>query len=224
MSQDQVRIETIRQQAILRAGKKFINLLLIEPKMNRIQGAVTLHAKPYEDANGMMAFSFEEKGGPLNFNLDEIKGGYYCQILDCEHNRRFLATHVDGNFWQIEDEKVRGEIHLLSEQISNEAVSVPVKHISKETLLTDEDLETEMARLQHEQSQRKLNKVLLTENAMKQTSSTPDTLQPDNVQPEPEVEPVVKYERIEDSTEPLVTKVIEKKRGRKKKSDLVTVK
>ena len=92
LTPDQKRLEMAKQQAMLREGRKFISIMLINMNMNRIQGAIVLHATPYDDSmTNMTKFHFEERGGPMLFN-EGMDGGMHCNLLDCEHNRKFLAS------------------------------------------------------------------------------------------------------------------------------------
>ena len=123
MNRDQMLIEIARDQAIIKAGKNFIDLKLVDTTKNRIQGAMILDAKPYEDpATRQKAFRFEEKGGPLVFTLDEFKGGMYTRMLDCEHNRDFLASMMGSNFWVIEDPAVLMDVQKRADKIKADAI------------------------------------------------------------------------------------------------------
>ena len=145
--------------AITRSGKPYISLQLIDMTKKRIQGAIILNAIPYTDATtNMQSFHFVEAGGNLDFIYDDARNGMFLKILDCEHNRKFLASHFKCGFWEIENEKIKIEIEELSKELAKEAVKFKetVKDVAKETMLSDEQLEIEMARLQGEASRRKL--------------------------------------------------------------------
>jgi hypothetical protein len=161
LDRDAVRAEQARQQACERQGRKFIPLRLIDRSKNRIQGAYTLIARPYLDTvTNQVAYSFTETGGCLDFAWDDYRGGYYVKMLDCEYNRRFLASHLASNHWEICDKDVLTNVELIAAETAakairktKEQVNVPV-----ETMLSDADLETEMARLQAEAAKRKIKK------------------------------------------------------------------
>jgi hypothetical protein len=133
-------------------------LRLIDITKRRIQGAMVLHAAPYLDqATNMKQFHFEERGGPLQFIDDEMRGGMYCRMLDCEHNRKFLASMFGYKFWEIEDPEVLADITARAAIITKNAVIVKPNQ-PKETKMSDTEIDTEMARLQAEQAKRKVAK------------------------------------------------------------------
>ena len=156
LSPDQMRIEMAKEQATLRGGKKFITLMLINPNMNRIQGAIILHATPYLDTlTNLTKFHFEERGGPMLFN-EGMDGGMHCNVLDCEHNRKFLASMYYANYWIIEDKILDAEIKDLANGIKSRAVIEDQK--TPEKVLTDDELEAQAAKLNAELANRKLAK------------------------------------------------------------------
>lgn len=158
LSPDQMRIEMAKEQAILREGRKFISLMLINPNMNRIQGAIVLHASPYLDTiTNMTKFHFEERGGPLLFN-EGMDGGMHCNLLDCEHNRRFLASMYDAKYWVIEDKNVDMEIQAIAAGIKNRAIVEIAEKPAPEKTLSDDELEAQAAKLNAELANRKLAK------------------------------------------------------------------
>ena len=158
LTKDQHRNEIEVQRAISRADKKFITLCLLDNTKNRIQGAMVLHATPYLDhLTNMKQYHFEERGGPLQFIDDELRGGSYCRMLDCEHNRRFLASMHGLKFWEIESDEVLNDIIARAAVITKNAIITRPSE-PKETKMSDADIETEMARLQAESSKRKIAK------------------------------------------------------------------
>ena len=157
LSPDQMRLEMAKEQAILRNGKSFIPLMLINPNMNRIQGAIVLHASPYLDSiTNLTKFHFEERGGPLLFN-EGMDGGMHCNMLDCEHNRKFLASMYNSGYWSIQDKNIDLEIKELATGIKSRAV-VDMEKKDPEKVLTDDELEAQAARLNAELANRKLAK------------------------------------------------------------------
>jgi hypothetical protein len=148
IDKDQRQLEIAQENAIMKAGKKFISLRLKDYTKNRIQGAIILQGMPYIDAiTNMRAFQFVERGGPLDFTLDEFKGGMYCKMYDCEHNRKFLASVLSYDFWEIEDEGVLAAVKDMAAQIAARVIDKPAEQ-PKEAKLSDDDLEIELARLQ----------------------------------------------------------------------------
>lgn len=157
LSPDQMRIEMAKEQAILREGRKFIALMLINPNMNRIQGAIVLHATPYLDTmTNMTKFHFEERGGPMLFN-EGMDGGMHCNMLDCEHNRKFLASMYYAKYWVIEDKATDLEIKDIADGIKDRAI-VDVNPIPQEVAMSDDELEAQAAKLNAELANRKLAK------------------------------------------------------------------
>jgi hypothetical protein len=167
LGQDEVKAEMARTQAIQSAGKSFITLKLLDYTKNRIQGAIILNAIPYEDSDGMVKYHFEEKGGPINFVLDEFQGAMYAKLLDCEHNRRFLASMLAYNFWEIEDKQILSQIKVLADEMAKKAIKMKeMAPKSVERILSDEELDTEMAKLQGEQAKRKIARSQLQSKKM----------------------------------------------------------
>lgn len=158
LSPDQMRLEMAKEQAILREGRNFISLMLINPNMNRIQGAIVLHATPYLDTmTNLTKFHFEERGGPLLFN-EGMDGGMHCNMLDCEHNRKFLASMYHAKYWIIEDKNADAEIKELATGIKNRAIVDMEETTQPETILSDDELEAQAAKLNAELANRKLAK------------------------------------------------------------------
>jgi hypothetical protein len=150
-SPDQIRLEMAQEQAVLNAGERFISLRLINSSVNKIQGAICLNAIPYLDTQtNITKFHFEKTGKPLIFDIDEYKGGMYCKMLDCEHNRKFLASMFASNFWQIEDKKTEDEIRILAMEIKKKVVKVPEFPKGKDT--GNEELAKKMAEIAEAQS------------------------------------------------------------------------
>lgn len=157
LSPDQMRLEMAKEQAILREGRKFIPLMLINPNMNRIQGAIVLHATPYLDTmTNLNKFHFEERGGPLLFN-EGMDGGMHCNMLDCEHNRNFLASMYYAKYWIIEDKVADLEIKDIADGIKSRAV-VDIQPKAAEETMSDDELEAQAAKLNAELANRKLAK------------------------------------------------------------------
>jgi len=216
-----------RNAAVVRSGKAHITLRLIDMRKNRIQGAITLTANPYIDINGAQAFNYVEHGGNLVFERDPVQGEMILKMLDCEHNRKFLASHFPCNFWEIMDKEVEAEIaemykdlekHMVKKAKIQEEVKPP------ETLLSDAELEVQAARLQAEAARRKLkNDELVKDRTLK--SKKDDAPEEDPVKKAPVEETQVKDTSAKEpaSTKP---KTLEKRppfaRSVRKKSEVVT--
>lgn len=159
LDRDALRAEQARQQACERQGRHFIVLRLLKQGINRISGVYVLLASPYIDpTTNQTKYQFTEAGGHVVFTYDDFRGDNYAKILDCEYNRRFLASHLSSRYWEIEDKEVLSGVERIAAEMAASAVrkraddvQVPV-----ETTLSDTDLETEMARLQAEAARRKI--------------------------------------------------------------------
>lgn len=159
MTPEEIQLEMAREQAIAKHGKRFITLRLIDNGKNRIQGAIVLHAQPYLNSiTNITEFHFEERGGPLEFKIDEFKGGFYCRMLDCEHNRKFLASMYGTGYWAIEDQNVDEEIKAEAEKIAERMVKIKPINVNKIKTMSDDQLTAEMARIQQESARRTLLK------------------------------------------------------------------
>lgn len=164
LDKNQKLVEMARNQATLKAGKKFITLQLIDHTKNRIQGAIVLNPIPYEDPEtGLTQFHFEEKGGPIDFQLDEMNSGYFAKILDCPHNRDFLASMYDAGFWKIEDEQIEKEIAEKAERIKENMVKdKPAPKKDELEDMPDELLKQQQAKINKEVADRELKKATMT--------------------------------------------------------------
>jgi hypothetical protein len=212
IDKDQRQLEIAQENAIMKAGKKFISLRLKDYTKNRIQGAIILQGIPYVDAaTNMRAFQFVERGGPLDFVLDEFKGGMYCKMYDCDHNRKFLASVFSQDFWEIEDETVLVAVKGIATGIASRAVDKPTEQ-PKEAKMSDDDLELELARLQALKANRTIAKGELNKKTVR-----PFKAEEKPVEVEQPGEP-----GTEESVAPEVQDAKVETRGRKKRG-LVTI-
>jgi hypothetical protein len=159
LNPDEARADMAKEQAMIKEGREFIPLRLIDQRKAKIQGAYVLEAIPYLDpATNTTRYQFRENGGELKFVFDDFRGGFYAKMLKCEWNMRFLASHLSEHSWEIVDEKVAAEVKAIeSEMIINNTRKADEDYeVPAESRLTDEELETEMARLQQEAAKRKL--------------------------------------------------------------------
>ena len=156
MDNDQAMRAMAMQNAISRAGRKFITLRLIDMKINRIQGAIILHSQSYTDADGMMQFHFEERGGPIRFEFDQMNGGMFAKILDCEHNRKFLASMFSYGYWEIEDKAIESQIKVIADEMTKKAIKIVEKAPQK--IMSDDEIETNLAKLNAEKALRTIRR------------------------------------------------------------------
>lgn len=129
MISDNRRYEKARQYAILNSGYKFIKVILKDISKKNVTGIYVLDAiSSYSHKEKREVFSFIEKGGHANFvESDELGGGYVDWFLDDAggHNRRFLASHYYGDYFQIADDKIDKEIKNLADEMKSEMVGTP---------------------------------------------------------------------------------------------------
>jgi len=153
----------------------------------------------------------------------------FCRMLDCEHNRKFLASMFGYKFWEIEDQEVLNDVQLRAEAITKNAVIL--KPLApKETKMSDAEIETEMARLQAEAAKRKIAK-----SEAGKRKPIPETLPPiNNKEPEfdgteaaestPEISDTnpLPVETASENPDP-VAPASRGKPGKRRKSNLVSI-
>jgi len=106
ITQEQLRAEQMRRQAVLQSGYSFIVLQLLDRTKKRVSGVETLTAKTVESQTnpGMIEYSFDIKSGPLIFEADAARGGMLtAYLLDTEWNRALLGSHYTLGYWSIVD-------------------------------------------------------------------------------------------------------------------------
>lgn len=112
-----------QKNALKRTGKyKFIELMLLKGTRSRIQGIDTVRVIEGEDINnpGVPKYEFIESGGRIDFRFDEMKGGKFFDLIDTPRNRKFLASHVGEDIWEITDPVIREEINKMATDVSGE--------------------------------------------------------------------------------------------------------
>jgi hypothetical protein len=105
-TQEQIRAEQMRRQAVLTSGYSFIVLQLLDNKKSRVSGVETLIPRKAESMTnpGMIEFTFSIATGPMVFESDLNRGGVMtAYLLDTDWNRAILGTHFNLNFWRIVD-------------------------------------------------------------------------------------------------------------------------
>jgi len=94
---DQALRKTALNRAIRSKGYRFITLEMADPRYDGMQGAdILLSQYVGEDSRGVMQFEFQIVPGPINFVLDQERGGKFFDLVDTERNRVFLAGHLDA--------------------------------------------------------------------------------------------------------------------------------
>jgi len=120
MTMDEVARAQARVQAARESGHNFIPLELINLSMNRVAGCEFLNVEPYTDVTphgNVTRFNFHVMGGEARFEYSPVHGMYRYEMLDTEHNRKFLASHYSENPWKILDKEVEKDIIARSKRI-----------------------------------------------------------------------------------------------------------
>lgn len=146
------------RKAILETGKKFIRLKLVNFKVRRMQAIKTINPIRETDSNGLTVYSFTESSGVLKFEPSADNTEMIADILDCEFNREFLATHLSYHFWDIEDREVLKDVEKIAERKAAEVVQRVKDQKPREELMSDEQLEYEINKLSIQKSQREMKK------------------------------------------------------------------
>lgn len=150
-SKDAVMQRMAEQQAMRKQGLKFIALELNDMTKNRIQGAHILHGVRTRNADGLPVFHFEERGGPIKFEFDELEGTMIARVLDCEHNRGFLASMSAYRYWSFIDPDIEKEIIAQAKGITKKAI----REMPDDGALTDEELEAKAQAFREELERRR---------------------------------------------------------------------
>lgn len=214
-------ISITQDMIISRSGREYIPLRLQDYRKNRIQGAIILRATPYIDLNGMQAFKFWEEGGNLQFVYDAMQNGMFLKMLDCEHNRKFLASHYGYKFWTILDPAIDKEIQAMSKNISKLAVKIQTDEpVKEEEILSDDALEMKLAKLQAEAAKRKLRNVELKDKRIR--TVVPETV-PAEVTEESKPEEPASEVGLNEDTPSSPEEIRPIRRRQRKTSSLVTI-
>jgi hypothetical protein len=129
LSADQEAREKRRIRSIYGGKYKFISLILNDIRRRNISGIEVVHSTPYinEQMGGVQDFFHEVRGGSIKFEFNESMGCWRYDMLDSDHNRKFLASMWDRNFWEIEDADVKKDIEKRAKAITE---SMIVKKLS----------------------------------------------------------------------------------------------
>lgn len=105
-TEEQLRAEQMRRQAVLTSGYSFIVLQLIDRRKARASGVEVILPRRTEstEAPGTYEFTFDLGTGPLVFEPDQNRAGIMtAYLLDSDYNRALLGTHFNLNWWRIVD-------------------------------------------------------------------------------------------------------------------------
>jgi len=120
------RESAIKAKAVLQ-GYKFIRLQLKNIKRRKISGIDAIVATDFSNdaMGGITDYFLEVKGGEINFEFRPELGMYVFDMLDTDRNREFLATHMAGDFWEIQDKRVEADVITRANDIANRLREAP---------------------------------------------------------------------------------------------------
>lgn len=127
MSQSEQARDYARKMAVYSGDYKFIHLKLLNHRYPRVIGIDYVNVTDYidEGEGNLLKFHLEIKSGAMMFEFNPARSGYCYDMVDTEHNRRFLASHFHLGFWLIEDAAIREEIEKMSVAIAEEIIRHP---------------------------------------------------------------------------------------------------
>jgi hypothetical protein len=120
VSKEQAARENRRMRSVYGGNYKFIALTLNDIRRRNISGVEIIFSTPFtnEQKGGVTDFHHEVRGGAIRFEFNEAMGVWRYDMLDSEHNRQFLASMYDRNFWDIEDEEIKKDIAKRAAEIT----------------------------------------------------------------------------------------------------------
>ena len=99
----------------------------------RISGIEVVDAKQIEIKGGGTDWEFKTRTGQANFRPDIKYGGRYTdRWLNCEHNKRFLASCLDSKLFRVSDPKIAKEIEAIYKEIKAESIKIDEKRTEYE--------------------------------------------------------------------------------------------
>jgi len=133
-SKEQAERENQRLRSVYNSNFKFIPLVLNDIRRRTISGAEIVFSRMFinDQKGGIRDYSHEVKGGEIQFELSESRGAFVYNLLDTEHNRQFLASMWDRNFWSIEDSEVKKDIENKAKKITESLILKKEKQDSEE--------------------------------------------------------------------------------------------
>lgn len=148
---DQALRKTALNRAIRSKGYRFITLEMADPRYDGMQGAdILLSQYVGEDSRGVMQFEFKIVPGPIDFVLDQQRGGKFFDLVDTERNRIFLAGHLDadGNdnilpIYGANRDEIMADLQAIQAGVKRSAVGEPM---ALEAKLAAKDQEIEKLR------------------------------------------------------------------------------
>ena len=124
VSKEQAARENRRLRSVYGGKFKFISLVLNDIRRRNISGAEVVQSTAFrnEAMGGVQDYVHEVVGGAIKFEFNEAMGVWRYDMLDSNHNRQFLASMWDRNFWDIEDEEIRKDIERRAREITKSMI------------------------------------------------------------------------------------------------------
>lgn len=188
-NQESLERNVAYHKALSDSGRRFIRLKLLNPYKTRIKAIKTLEPTYGIGEFGLLKVDLHEGSNELRFAPNESRTEMVVDVLDCEFNRSFLASHTAYRYWEIVDQKDREEIYALADEIAARNIRVKKETRPPEQIMSDDQLEDTLARLQKEKLDREIKRtesrrpVIL--KVAKESPDEPDESDPiESVQPE----------------------------------------
>ena len=147
------------QKALRESKYSFIKLRLVNLRHSKMKAIQAISPEYGIGDMGLLVVTLKESSGDLRFEPDETRTEMVANVFDCEKNRNFLASHTAYNFWEIVDDKIREEIQVIADDMTAKAIRNKKNRRPKEEIMSDEQLEAQLARLTKEKSQRQLTRI-----------------------------------------------------------------
>jgi hypothetical protein len=137
VSQEDMLNEFKKRQSILHSGYEFVVLELKNKTKSRVSGIETL--KCTRDENGKDVYEIVQR--QLQFDLDIQRAGQKTATIPItDFNKNFLASHLDGGYWDIiEVMPTIGNFHSFIEELKSireknikEAIDQPVQETKRD--------------------------------------------------------------------------------------------
>jgi hypothetical protein len=157
MTMDEVARAQARVQAARESGHKFIPLDLVDLSKNRVGGCEFLNVEPYTDVTphgNVTRYNFHVMGGEARFEYSPIHGMYRYEMLDTEHNRKFLASHYSENPWKILDKEVEKDVIARAKRIKPVITPEQGEVFDPVQQMNDEQFDEQLAKMTREKERR----------------------------------------------------------------------
>jgi hypothetical protein len=124
VSKEQAARENRRLRSVYGGKFKFISLILNDIRRRNICGVEVVQSTAFrnEAMGGVQDYQHEVMGGSIKFEFNEAMGVWRYDLLDSDHNRQFLASMWDRDFWEIEDVEVKKDIERRAKEITKSMI------------------------------------------------------------------------------------------------------